>query len=130
MIEPEGTQHLVGYLEWLEAGKLFWFTAYGEGSSDGHLLEFDALHVIEGRGLYFSREGKIVTQLTAIDQAKVDDPDDYRIAWQLWQEVVPLRRRMIEALCTKLLRGVVGLEAPDVSPAARRAPPPERSTRR
>jgi hypothetical protein len=103
--EPRLEQHLVGHLEWVEPRRLFWFTAYGESLTDGHVLEFDAVHVADGQGVYFSTSGNIVSYLTAIDQAKVDDPDDYRIAWQLWQEVVPLRRSLIEACCTALLRG-------------------------
>ena len=90
--EPSLERHLVGYLEWLELRRLFWFTAYGESLADGHLLEFDAMHMVEERGLYFSTAGNIVASLTPIEQAKVEDPDDYRIAWQLWQEVAPIRR--------------------------------------
>jgi hypothetical protein len=103
--EPAPEQHLVGYLEWLETRRLFWFTAYGESLADGHLLEFDAMHMDEDRGLCFATGGNVSATLTPIDQAKVEDPDDYRIAWQLWQEVAPLRRAKIEACCAALLRG-------------------------
>jgi hypothetical protein len=103
---PQPAQNLVGHLEWLESRRIFWFTAYGETLADGHLLDFDSLQVVEGRGIYFARQGNIVSQLTPIDQANVEDPDDYRIAWQLWQEVVPLRRPLIERCCTSLVRGL------------------------
>lgn len=105
--EPRFEQHLVGHLEWIEPRRLFWFTAYGETLQDGRLLDFDSLQVIEGSGIYFSRAGNIVSHLMPIDQARVEDPDDYRIAWQLWQEVAPLRRPLIERCCTALLRGLV-----------------------
>jgi hypothetical protein len=101
---PRPEQHLVGYLEWLAPQRLFWFTAYGESVSDGHLLEFDTTHVVEERGIFFSSGGNIVSSLTPIAQANVEDPDDYRIAWQLWQEVAPLRRRVIDASCSTLTR--------------------------
>jgi hypothetical protein len=88
---------LVGDFVWLEAGRIFWFTAYGDSPGDGHLLEFDDVRMVDGVGVSFSRREKIVGQLTRIEQAGVDDPDDYRIAWQLWQEVAPLRAAMIES---------------------------------
>ena len=106
-------QHLVGHLEWLGPERLFWFTAYGESVSDGHLLEFDALHAREDRGVFFSRGGSLVSSLTLIEEAEVEDPDDYRIAWQLWQEVAPLRRRLIEASCATLTRDSVLIDGVD-----------------
>jgi hypothetical protein len=117
--EPPCGQHLVGYLEWLEPQRVFWFNAYGESAEDGHLLDFDALKVIEGRGIYLSSQGVIVSQLTPIDQARLDDPDDYRIAWQLWQEVVPLRRPLIETLCTRAVRNVAAFDCLDGHPGPR-----------
>lgn len=109
---PRLEQQLVGYLEWLEPQRLFWFTAYGEALSDGHLLEFDTLQTHQ-RGITFSAGGRIVSLLTTIDHAGVDDPDDYRIAWQLWQEVAPLRRTLIEACAHALTRGASRLDVID-----------------
>lgn len=105
LMQPQREQHLIGYLEWLEPRRLFWFTAYGEGHSDAHLLEFDGEPVIQNSVIYFRSEGKIVSLLSAIDRAEVEDPDDYTIAWRLWQEVMPLRRTLIETCCTALVRG-------------------------
>ena len=99
---PDLGRHLVGYLEWLGARRLFWFTAYGESLADAHLLEFESLHVIAERGVYFSAGGNLIASLTTIDHANVEDPDDYRIAWQLWQEVAPLRRKLIDDCCATL----------------------------
>jgi hypothetical protein len=117
--EPRLEQHLVGYLEWLEPRRLFWFTAYGEALSDGHVLAFDALHVVDNASVYFSIGGNVVSCLTAIDHAQVDDPDDYRIAWQLWQEVAPLRRAMINDCCAALTRGPALIDGVDGQPWTR-----------
>jgi hypothetical protein len=104
LLQPRREQHLVGYLEWLEPHQLFWFTAYGENQSDGRLLKFDDAPLIQNSVIYFAYGGKVVSQLSSIDQAEVDDPDDYKIAWRLWQEVMPLRQTMIDACCTSLVR--------------------------
>jgi hypothetical protein len=104
LLQPQREQHLIGYLEWLEPRRLFWFTAYGEDHSDAHLLEFDAEPVIQDSVIYFRSDGKIVSLLSPIERAEVEDPDDYTIAWRLWQEVMPLRRALIETCCTALVR--------------------------
>ena len=89
-------RHLVGELRWLENNELFWFTAFGENIGDAHWLRFDDVRCVASCGLYFLQTGNVVAYLCTIDAAGVDDPDDYRIAWQLWQQVGPLRTALIE----------------------------------
>lgn len=101
---PDNGQHLVGHFDWLGSRRVFWFTAYGETLGDGHVLDFDAAHLVENVGLCFTRGAGVRSLLSPIEHARVDDPDDYRIAWQLWQEVEPLRRPLILACRAELLR--------------------------
>jgi hypothetical protein len=92
---------LVGHFVWLDPQRVFWFTAYGDTVADGHLLEFETTRA-SSAGVYFLNKGQVAACLTNIDEAGVDDPDDYRIAWQLWQEVAPLRSGLIEEACAQL----------------------------
>ncbi|HUR60487.1 MAG TPA: hypothetical protein VM029_22380 [Opitutaceae bacterium] len=94
--DDEAGRHLVGELRWLENDQLFWFTAYGENLSDAHWLRFDDVRCVANCGLYFLQDENIVAYLCTIDAAGVEDPDDYRIAWQWWQQVGPLRAALIE----------------------------------
>lgn len=96
-------RRLVGTLSWLEPQRVFWFTAYGDTRADGQLMEIDeARPVAGGIGIQFLNNGRVVGCLMPIEHAGVDDPDDYRIAWQLWQEVAPLRTAMIERCAAEL----------------------------
>lgn len=87
---------LVGEVEWMDDTNLFVFAAHGDAPADAHRLTFDDA-VINSRGsVTLLRDEHVVGVLHAIDDADVDDPEDYRIAWQLWQEVAPLRRELID----------------------------------
>ena len=44
----------------------------------------------------FHGAGRIAALLTPIEKSAVDDPEDYRVAWQLWQEVLPVRQKLID----------------------------------
>lgn len=86
---------LVGEFAWLTPTRVFWFAANGDSDADVHTLEFE--HVIRKRdGLHFFHDGKQVGQLAPIDQAHVEDPEDFRVAWQIWQTVAPTRRALID----------------------------------
>lgn len=87
---------LVGHLQWLSVHELLIFTAYGDAPSDAHLLQFDEAMVSEGGSITFLCRGHVAGAIHRIEEADVDDPDDYRIAWELWQEVAPLHRPLIE----------------------------------
>jgi hypothetical protein len=93
---------LVGHLRWLDDGRVFWFAAFGDAPDDGRLFHFDETQVIENYGVYFVTARNVIGYLSTIDAAGVDDPDDYRIGWQLWQEVAPLRQRFINGCCQRL----------------------------
>jgi hypothetical protein len=124
--EPPVSRFLVGHFVWMDARRVFWFTAYGDSTADGHLLEFDESLPNENLEISFLRNGRIVGQLTPIEQAGVDDPDDYRIAWQLWQEVAPLRAAMIDnsfaAVLDDGLRAIDGFEFPAIAAVRRKVP--------
>lgn len=86
---------LIGELEWSDGAGLVLFTAHGDGPADVHQLIFDDVMINSRGSATFLRAGDVVGALHAIDDADVDDPDDYRIAWQLWQEIAPARRDLI-----------------------------------
>jgi hypothetical protein len=87
---------LVGELQWIDLNRMFWFTAHGDREDDGHVLEFDRAEFIDGEGVQFFRRGSRVGLLTAIGTAAVDDPEDYSVAFSLWQQVAPCTRPLIE----------------------------------
>src|SRR5262249_45607336 len=73
-----------------------WFVAHGDAKADAHGLDFDHVQVVDNLGLCFMRDGHVQAYLSPIGAAQVDDPDDYRIGWQIWREVAPLYDAMIE----------------------------------
>lgn len=86
---------LVGELQWIDERRILLFTAHGDSPADAHPLDFDDA-IINSRGsVTFLRDNHVVSALHGIDDSDVGDLDDYRIAWQLWQEVAPLRRDFI-----------------------------------
>lgn len=90
------TDVLLGDMRWADEDTVLFFVAYGEGPPDAWQLRFDSVVVEDDSSVSFSNEGRTMARLRRIEDADVVDPDDYRIAWQLWQQVVPLRRAVIE----------------------------------
>jgi hypothetical protein len=95
-------RQLVGHLQWVDEHRLFWFTAFGDTTADGHAVAFEE---IQGHpvGVCFVAHGVIAAFLAPIDKAAVEDPEDYRVAWRLWQEVLPMRQQLINDALAKLL---------------------------
>ena len=88
---------LVGDACWVDDTSVMLFVAYGESPKDVRRLDFDRMACVREGRVEFSRAGRGIGTLSAIDQAGINDPDDYHIAWQLWQQVAPLRQKLIRA---------------------------------
>jgi hypothetical protein len=96
-----GGQALIGDLRWSE-GSVCWFTAFGDSPGDAHRLDFTEAHVVQRHGISFLNGRVTTARLSTIDAADLEDPDDYRVAWQLWQQVAPLRAALIENCYSRL----------------------------
>lgn len=94
-------RQLVGQLRWGGDHSVFWFTAFGDGEGDAHALRFDEIQVHPVGVCFVDRSG-IVAFMAPIEKAAVEDPEDYRVAWKLWQEVVPMRQKVISDALIKL----------------------------
>ena len=92
---------LIGDLRWGE-GCVCWFAAFGDSPRDAHRLEFTEAHAVQWHGICFLDGRVTAARLWTIDAAGVEDPDDYRVAWQLWQQVAPLRTALIEECYARL----------------------------
>ncbi len=88
-------RYLVGHFTWVDPHRIFWFTAHGDAAEDGHVLDFEELRLVPNQRISFYRAGKRIACLATIRAAGLEDPDDYHIAWQLWQEVAPRRAKLI-----------------------------------
>lgn len=86
--------YLVGDFEWTDDQRVFWFAANGDTLDDAHVLRFDTAEFADGHVRFFA-SGRLVGQLSPIDRAEVDDRDDYRVAWSIWQQVAPVRRTLL-----------------------------------
>lgn len=96
---------LVGRLQWLSDTRLFFFAANGDGPADAHELEFDTSHVQDGAVQYF-RGGKLVGLVTSLEQARVADPEDYKVGWQIWQITAPMKQPLIDQLVDAKTQGL------------------------
>lgn len=85
---------LVGDFQWSEPQRIFWFPAHGDTAADGHVLQFDTAEMNAG-AIRFLHRGKLVALLSPIDRAHVEDRDDYRVAWSIWQQVAPVRHALL-----------------------------------
>jgi hypothetical protein len=99
--------HLIGALRWAGPNRVLWFVAHGDSECDGHALQFDEVEVIPGAGMAFLRDGAVLAYLTSIAGAPVEDPDDYRIGWQIWKDVTPLHEAVMTRAFTRLTEIVV-----------------------
>lgn len=104
-------RELVGALQWGHEDTVVWFTAFGENQHDGHLLRFERIE-IHPVGACFCQGSSILAFLAPIEKAAVDDVDDYRIAWRLWHEVLPLREPAIARVFEDLLQPARGSRSP------------------
>ena len=87
---------LVGDLRWSDPDAVLIFAGNGDRVSDTHFVRYDEALPQPDGSVEFVRAGSPAGRLQRIATATVEDPDDYRIGWQLWQCVAPLRRKLIE----------------------------------
>ena len=87
---------LIGDARWTKNGALLLFSAFGERNEDITCIHDANVARVGESGVMWFQSGAPIFQLSAIEHAPIADPDDYRIAWALWQQVVPLRRELIE----------------------------------
>ena len=87
---------LIGDLQWSEDQELLIFTAYGAEPTDAYRVRFDEALTHASGSITFMGGGEVVATIQRIEDADIDDPDDYRIAHQFWCEVAPLYRARIE----------------------------------
>jgi hypothetical protein len=99
-----GRHALIGDLRWSN-GSICWFTAFGDAASDAHRIDFTEAQTVQRHGIHFVNEDMAAGYLSSIDAADVEDPDDYRVAWQLWQQIAPLRTKLIEDSYAQLQTG-------------------------
>ena len=91
-------RQLVGHLDWLDENRVFWFPAFGDKPQDGAVLAFSQATVVP-TGICFLEREVIAGFLAPVATAAVEDPEDYAVAWRLWQQIKPLRQGLIaEAL--------------------------------
>lgn len=91
------TPILIGEARWTSSGALLLFAAFGERCEDVITIRnADVARVAENCIVWF-QAGSPTFQLSEIERATLSDPEDYRIAWQLWQQIIPLKRSVIES---------------------------------
>ncbi len=95
------TRILVGEGRLLDPACVAFFPAFGDQAADLKSLTFDSLR-LHPYGVAFYRQGVVQAFVSAIREARVEDPDDYCVAWSLWQELHPLRQDLIDAAFARL----------------------------
>lgn len=114
LVGPPRQRILVRELRWSSANSILWFTSPGNGGATGRKLEFDAARVADPETVTFYQEGRCVARLTSIDEADVENPEDYRAAvarWQKGRKAGPTQPTIteieIEALMSQVALGAV-----------------------
>lgn len=87
--------YLVGDFAWVGPRYIYWFAANGDTTADAQALKYEVMRR-DRNSVQFLRGGLQVASIALIDDAEVDDPDDFRIGWQIWQQVAPMRRALLE----------------------------------
>lgn len=90
---------LVGRLRWASDSLLLAFPAFGERPDDVRIVRFKTAQQHVG-GISFFDGDELRAKLTPIAISGVDDPEDYLVAWSMWAEMWPLRKRKIEDAIT------------------------------
>lgn len=98
---PHCAPVLLGDFRWEEPNRIRWFPAFGDRASDAGTFSFHYAHADASRA-EFRHAGGSQIEMTTIDAADVDDRDDYRVAWQIWQHVAPLQAKLIQAAYARL----------------------------
>ena len=94
--------YLVGALRWLDYDQsLAIFAANGDRASDAHVVRFDRV-VEKDRAVHFFTGEQHVAALVTIADADVDDPDDYKVGWEIWQHVAPMKRDFVSDVLSRL----------------------------
>jgi hypothetical protein len=90
----QGAPALVGDFRWDDPNRIVWFAAFGDLDADAHLFSFHSAHRM-GNEVVFRHSDGDELGLIGIEHAGLEDPDDYRTAFQLWQQVAPMRADFI-----------------------------------
>ena len=93
--EPD-QRYLVGHLRWQGDRGLAVFIAFGEGPRDVRRLVPDDITLERDGSVSLLCNQRGWAKLQSLEVADFEDADDYRIAWQLWQQVAPLHAALIE----------------------------------
>jgi hypothetical protein len=102
MVAKNSAAVLVGDFRWCEPNFLVWFPAFGDRTTDAMSFSFHYANADESR-IVFRHSGGDELVMVVVDHAGVADPDDYRVAWQIWHHVAPLRRKLIEEAYDELV---------------------------
>jgi hypothetical protein len=94
---------LLGDFRWEEPHLIRWFLAFGDRETDVGEFSFHYAHAEASRAEFRHAGGSLVEIIT-IDEAQVEDRDDFRVAWQIWQHVAPLQAKRIETAYGRLAR--------------------------
>lgn len=105
LADEPGQQYLIGEMRWRDETGVLFFIAFGDGARDARHLAIDTVTEESDGRIRFSIGGMLRAKLERVELAAVADPDDYRIAWQLWQQVAPLQRSVIDRSFTALTEG-------------------------
>lgn len=100
---------LLGELRWREGEGVFFFVAFGDDFRDALYLKVDAIAEERDGSIRFCSGGCECAKLEEIESADVEDSDDYKIAFQLWQQVAPLRQTVVERCFAAVFDDTVGL---------------------
>lgn len=77
---------LIGYWEWLDPYRVFFFEAGGENEFAGHIIKFHHAVAAHHFGVEFhSADDALIAYLTTIEEAVDDAPELYVETWRAWQ---------------------------------------------
>lgn len=82
---------LVGYFEWLDDHRAFYFEAGGQNEFAGHILTFETAQAAHSLGVAFRNGCEIVAYLCPISEASVEDQANFVVTWRAWQTALSQR---------------------------------------
>jgi hypothetical protein len=97
---------LVGAFDWVGVSTqfVFWFEAFGADAFAGHVLEFDQAVAPHPLGVEFRSGGELIAYLTSIQEADLDNPQEFHDSWQAWKQVAPESEKFIAQVRRELTR--------------------------
>lgn len=86
----------LGYFEWIEPNKVFYFELWGDNEFHGHVLEFERATAAHELGVSFERDGRTIAYICPLSEMEYQTIEQEKLAFDAWREKLAAEPSVME----------------------------------